>query len=309
MSKRTHKKELERARAKRSAARGKQRRTRIIALVVIAAMALSVFAVAFAARDGSTPSPEVADDPAGDGGDQLFGTEGETEPGSDPDNDSGTAPEGEDAAGEASYDSPQAAEAEPCPTDGEAPEPSLDPYDAAPEMTIDPEATYTATIETTCGTIELALDASAAPATVNNFVVLSRDGYYDGVPFHRVMNGFMVQGGDPTGTGTGCVDPSCDTRLPGYQFEDELQLAEELVAEHGGYPRGTLAMANAGPDTNGSQFFIVQGEPGYPLPPQYAVFGRVTEGMDVVDRIAQGPAEGDLAVDPVRITSVTIEES
>ena len=300
MSKKTHKKELQRARAKRSAARSKQRRTRMIALLVIAAMALSVFAVAFAARDGGTPSPEVADDPGGEGGDQLFGTEGETEPGSDPT--SG------DAQGEPSYDSPQSAEAEPCPTDGDAPEPSLEPYDAAPEMTIDPEATYTATIETTCGTIELTLEASAAPTTVNNFVTLARDGYYDGVPFHRVINGFMVQAGDPTGTGTGCVDPSCDTRLPGYQFEDELQLAEELTAEHGGYPRGTVAMANAGPDTNGSQFFIVQGDPGYPLPPQYAAFGTVVEGMDVVDRIAQGPAEGDLAIDPVRITGITIQE-
>ena len=301
MSKRTHKKELERARAKRRAERQHHRRTRIIALVVIAAMALSVFAVAFFAGDGDTPTPEVTD-PAG----EAFGTEGETEPGTSDATEAGTEPGA--AATEASYADPQPVEAEPCPTGGEAPEPSLEPYESAPETTIDPEATYTATIETTCGTIELALDAAAAPQTVNNFVTLARDGYYDGVPFHRVINGFMIQGGDPTGTGTGCVDAECSTQLPGYTIPDELDRAQALTEEHGGYPRGTLAMANTGqPDTGGAQFFIVQGEPGYPLPPQYAVFGEVTEGMDVVDRIAQGPAEGDLAIDPVRITGITIE--
>ncbi|MBW3659866.1 MAG: peptidylprolyl isomerase, partial [Actinobacteria bacterium] len=158
-------------------------------------------------------------------------------------------------------------------------------------MTIDTSATYRATVETTCGTVVLELAASEAPTTVNNFVFLAEDGYYDGVPFHRVINGFMIQGGDPTGTGHGNGG-----QFPGYTFEDELSYAEEVVSAAGGYPRGSLAMANAGADTNGSQFFIVQAEPGYPLPPQYTLFGEVTEGMDVVDRIAQGPAEGDQAI-------------
>lgn len=167
-----------------------------------------------------------------------------------------------------------------------------------------------ATLVTTCGDIVLTLDAAAAPATVANFVALAEDGYYDGVGFHRVIDEFMIQGGDPTGSGNGCVDqtdPSCAERLPGYTFGDELELAEEVVATSGGYPRGTLAMANAGPDTNGSQFFIVQATPGYGLPPAYAVFGQVESGMDVVDRIAQGPTDGQLAVDPVRIVEVDVQ--
>lgn len=117
----------------------------------------------------------------------------------------------------------------------------------------------------------------------------------------------MIQGGDPTGTGTGCLDDACEQRLPGYTFDDELALAEQLVDASGGYPRGTLAMANSGADTNGSQFFVIQGDNGYPLPPQYAVFGSVVEGMDVVDRIAQGPVDGQLAVDPIIILSVDVQ--
>jgi cyclophilin family peptidyl-prolyl cis-trans isomerase len=310
VSQKHHKKQLDRARAQRhAAAEAKQRRTRIIAIVLIAALALSVFAVALFAGGDDTATPEVADDPEAT---ETLAVPTEDEvPTDDPATDEATTPaDGEtDPAGDdadtsgASYANPQPADAEPCPTDPVAPEPAAEPYDAAPEMTIDPAATYVATVETTCGTIVLELLAAEAPVTVNNFVFLAEDDYYVGVPFHRVINGFMVQGGDPTGTGHGNGG-----EVPGYTFEDELEYAQRVVNEEGGYPRGSLAMANAGPDTNGSQFFIVQATPGYPLPPDYTLFGQVTEGMDVVDRIAQGPAEGDQAVDPVRIVDITIEE-
>ena len=167
-------------------------------------------------------------------------------------------------------------------------------YDSPPEMQIDASKDLTATIETTEGTIEVELFAEGSPRTVNNFVFLARDGFYDGVIFHRVIEGFMVQGGDPQGTGTGG---------PGYRFEDELEVAEEH-----GYTRGTLAMANAGPDTNGSQFFIMHQDNA--LPPNYSVFGQVTDGIDVVDAIATTQTDGrDRPVEEVRITGITVNES
>lgn len=143
-------------------------------------------------------------------------------------------------------------------------------YDSPPPMQLDDGGDYAATIETSEGTIEVDLFQDGSPTAVNNFVFLAEDGFYDGVVFHRVIEDFMVQGGDPDGTGRGG---------PGYRFEDELDLARER-----GYPRGTLAMANAGPDTNGSQFFIVHRD--VDLPPDYTVFGEVTDGLDVVDAIA-----------------------
>jgi cyclophilin family peptidyl-prolyl cis-trans isomerase len=127
-----------------------------------------------------------------------------------------------------------------------------------------------ATLHTSEGAIELELYPEAAPKTVENFEKLSRDGFYEGVIFHRVIPDFMIQGGDPTGTGTGG---------PGYEFEDEFN--EHRVT------RGALAMANAGPNTNGSQFFIVTAEEASWLDGKHTVFGRVTAGMDVVDRISQ----------------------
>lgn len=160
-------------------------------------------------------------------------------------------------------------------------------YAAPPAMTIDPAKGYRATIATDRGDIVVDLDASAAPVTVNNFVTLARDGYYDGVTFHRVIANFMIQGGDPTGTGSGG---------PGYQFDDETA-GNPLRHE-----RGVISMANAGTrmgkGTNGSQFFITHG-PQPHLDGKHTVFGRVTSGMDVVDAIRQGDA----------MTSVTIEET
>jgi cyclophilin family peptidyl-prolyl cis-trans isomerase len=165
-------------------------------------------------------------------------------------------------------------------------------YPAAPDLTIDLDTTYGATLHTSKGDITVELYASDAPQTVNNLVFLGRDGYYDGVIFHRVVPGFVIQGGDPTGTGRGG---------PGYQFRDEFH-------DKTSYGRGTLAMANAGPNTNGSQFFICLDDVG--LPNAYTIFGRVTDGMDVVDAIAADPiGAGDRPADPVVIESVEITES
>jgi cyclophilin family peptidyl-prolyl cis-trans isomerase len=167
-------------------------------------------------------------------------------------------------------------------------------YSAPPEMVIDPAKTYTATIRTNHGDITAKLFADEAPNTVNNFVFLAREGFYDDVIFHRVISGFMIQGGDPTGTGTGG---------PGYRFADELDAARSR-----GYKMGTLAMANAGPNTNGSQFFIMHQD--YGLPPQYNVFGKATDGLDVVDAIATTTtSRGDRPVEDVIIHGVDIEES
>ncbi len=167
-------------------------------------------------------------------------------------------------------------------------------WSAPPAMAIDPQKQYRATIRTTLGWMQAELFAAEAPVTVNNFVFLARQGYYDGVTFHRVIKGFMAQTGDPTGTGTGG---------PGYRFQDEP------VAR--AYERGTLAMANAGPNTNGSQFFIVQQD--YPLPPSYTIFGKVSEGIETLDKIADvptGPGRGgpNTPRTEIRITAIEIDE-
>jgi cyclophilin family peptidyl-prolyl cis-trans isomerase len=165
-------------------------------------------------------------------------------------------------------------------------------YDSAPELTIDLDRTYTASLDTNHGEIVIEFDPVRSPTTVNNFVFLAREGFYDGVVFHRVISGFMIQGGDPTGTGRGG---------PGYRFRDELE-------GPGSYQRGTVAMANAGPHTNGSQFFICHSDVG--LPHSYTIFGRVTSGLDTVDSIAASPTDGnDRPYDDVVINKVTITES
>ena len=142
------------------------------------------------------------------------------------------------------------------------------PYSASPPMTIDAKKKYAATLETSKGTVAVELFASEAPNTVNNFVFLARDGFYDQTTFHRVVKDFMIQGGDPKGDGTGG---------PGYKFADEKVTRD--------YKRGIVAMANSGPDTNGSQFFIMHAD--YPLPKNYVIFGRVVSGIEVVDKIAE----------------------
>lgn len=152
-------------------------------------------------------------------------------------------------------------------------------YSKPPEMQIETNRIYKATLKTNKGDIRLELNPAEAPVTVNNFVTLARDGFYDGVTFHRVVPGFVIQGGDPTGNGTGG---------PGYRFKDEPVKRP--------YRAGTLAMANAGPNTNGSQFFIcLEDQPT--LPPSYTIFGDTVAGMDVVRNIRVGDV----------IQSVTIE--
>jgi peptidylprolyl isomerase len=172
-----------------------------------------------------------------------------------------------------------------------------DKYDAAPDLKLDPKETYVVKLETTKGDFEIAVDQKAAPIAAANFVFLVQEGYYDGVPFHRVIKDFMVQTGDPTGTGTGG---------PGYELTDD--------PVKGDYDRGTVAMANAGPDTGGSQFFIVHGTTvDQTLPKDYVIFGSVDEeGMKVVDKIASvevttGPSgEPSSPVEPVNITRATL---
>ena len=152
-------------------------------------------------------------------------------------------------------------------------------YNAPPQMQIETNRTYHVVIKTNKGDIQLELNPAEAPMTVNNFVALARDGYYDGVTFHRVVPRFVIQGGDPTGTGSGG---------PGYQFQDE--------AVKRPYKAGTVAMANAGPHTNGSQFFIcLEDQPG--LPPNYTIFGDTVAGMDVVRNIRVGDVMQSVTVE------------
>ena len=164
-------------------------------------------------------------------------------------------------------------------------------WDAPPANLIDAAKRYTARVETSAGAFEVELYPGEAPLAVNSFVCLARAGYYDGVVFHRILPGFVVQGGDPTGTGRGG---------PGYRFADEPVTRP--------YEVGTLAMANSGPDTNGSQFFVVLEGGGARLSPDYTVFGRVTSGMDVVAGMA-GAAIEPPTPSPYRIQTVTITEA
>ena len=164
-------------------------------------------------------------------------------------------------------------------------------YTSAPAQTVDATKKYTASIDTSAGTMTAELFPADAPRTVNNFVFLAREGFYNGVIFHRVIKGFMIQGGDPTGTGTGG---------PGYKFADEPVKRR--------YSRGTLAMANAGPNTNGSQFFVMHAD--YALPPSYTIFGKLSAGEDVVDAIATAlTGSGDRPLKPVSITGIAITEA
>lgn len=165
-------------------------------------------------------------------------------------------------------------------------------WSQAPAMEIDPSKSYTAIIHTDKGDMTIQLHAEQVPKTVNNFVFLARQGFYDGTIFHRVIDNFMVQGGDPTGTGSGG---------PGYRFEDEFH--PELRHNE----RGVLSMANAGPGTNGSQFFITHGATPH-LDDKHSVFGQLTEGEDVFMSIpTRDPNQAD--EDAVTLTSISIEEA
>ena len=178
-----------------------------------------------------------------------------------------------------------------CPNaDGSSPQQRK--FDGPPPMCIDAEKTYTAEMVTSHGSMTISLDPVQAPKTVNNFVFLARYHYFDGLGFHRVVPGFVLQGGCPEGSGRGG---------PGYRFEDELP-------KPGRYELGSLAMANAGPNTNGSQFFIISGPSGVRLPPQYSLFGKVVKGMETVEAIDKlGKGDGPPS-EKVTIESVTITE-
>ena len=166
------------------------------------------------------------------------------------------------------------------------------------DMQIDSSKTYTARLETSHGTVDMELLANDAPNAVNNFVSLAREGFFDGTPFHRIVKGFVVQGGDPTGTGSGG---------PGYSFADE-----PITKSYG---RGMVAMANAGPNTNGSQFFICLADLSGSLPKNYTIFGTVTKGLETVDAMASvhvkrgSGGEMSSPTEPVTLDKVTVTES
>jgi cyclophilin family peptidyl-prolyl cis-trans isomerase len=169
-------------------------------------------------------------------------------------------------------------------------------YDKQPEMNINTNSSYTAVIKTNLGDMTVEFFTDDAPITVNNFISLSKDGYYDNVIFHRVISGFMIQGGDPSGTGHGDYG-----KYPGYKFDDELNNQRP-------YEKGILAMANAGPNTNGSQFFIMHVD--YPLPYSYTIFGQVVDGFDVIDKIASVETDSaDKPTSDVVISTVEITEN
>ena len=163
-------------------------------------------------------------------------------------------------------------------------------YENSPNLILDPTMKYSATIETAQGTMTAELFPAEVPITVNNFVFLAREGFYEDGCFHRIISGFMIQGGCPKGDGTGG---------PGYRFQDEAVTRS--------YTKGTLAMANAGPNTNGSQFFIMHGDTG--LPPNYTIFGKLTDGEDVLDKIASSPTvSNDRPAERRPIHNITIHE-
>ncbi len=164
-------------------------------------------------------------------------------------------------------------------------------YASPPDLAVDLDKAYSAILHTNHGDITIEFDAARSPITVNNWLFLAGEGFYDGVIFHRVVPGFVIQGGDPTSTGRGG---------PGYKFRDELE-------GDGSYARGTVAMANAGPNTNGSQFFICLDDVS--LPHAYTIFGQVTDGMDAVDSIAAAPRSGERPIEDCVISSVEIRES
>ena len=257
-NKRTRQRQLQKLAERRAAERARQRRNRIIVGVLVGALALGGIALATMAFLGGDEQEERARPEAG------------PSPSQSPEGTGDVACDAEvpEVAGE---EKPQ--------------------FDQAPEMQIDQNADYTATMQTSCGTIELELYAKETPVTVNSFVFLARQGFFDGLTFHRVVPDFVIQGGDPAGDGTGG---------PGYQFENEE--VEGLDFDR----PGLLAMANSGPDTNGSQFFITLA-PTPNLDEGYTLFGEVTEGMEAVNEIASyGQGDGPPSK-TVYIEKVTID--
>ena len=258
MSQKQHKKQLDRARTKRQSSRLDRRRSRNRIVILV-----MVFLMAFSLIAGAVAS--------------LF-------------------------AGSETVEAPPPDEVADAPDDPldalPGVEELVDPDDPPFELVAGPGTQPQAVLETDLGPITVELDPDAAPLATNSFLDLAEQGFFDDVVFHRVIEEFVIQGGDPTGTGTGG---------PGYRFPDELEAAEQLVEAEGGYPRGTLARANSGPDTNGSQFFIVHGEL-IELPPLYTVFGQVVDGLEVVDAIATTQTDPtDRPVEAISMSEVRVE--
>ena len=260
-NKRTRQRQLDKLAARRAAERAKKRRNRIIAGVVAVAVGLGGVGLAAAVFLGGD------DEPANSAGGPTPG----------PTTSPATQPAGGVACGGT----------EPKNAGEEKPN-----YKEQPEMQIDTSKDYTAVMQTSCGTIEVELFAKETPITVNNMVTLARDGFYDGLTFHRVIPGFMAQGGDPQGDGTGG---------PGYEFEDEI--VDSLTFTE----PGLLAMANSGPGTNGSQFFITVA-PTEHLNGLHTIFGRVTKGMDALKEIEAVGSQSGTPAQQVYIEKLTIEE-
>ena len=269
--------------------RVQKRRTTIrrgVTLVILVGVALGIYALV---SGGGSNSPKAA----GHGGTTTSTSSSTT---------STTATSTTVASGQATADQVSAAAG--CPSDPSTPLKKTS-YKSAPAMTIDTTKTYTATVKTDVGTFVITLDAKEAPIAVNSFVFLAEHDFFNCVIFHRVIPGFVVQGGDPTGTGTGG---------PGYQFTESGPAKAANPADQ--YPLGSVAMANSNspsttkPTTNGSQFFIVTGSQGESLPPDYVLFGQVTSGMNVVDQISNdGSAQGVPPTITHRMLSVTIADS
>ena len=251
----------------------------VLAAGLLGILALTVAGCNFIPTPGaSEEAPAAAATPTGGGG--------ESPPAQAP-ADSAASNTGADAAA-----NPTDVSAAPSPTVLVEQGQSIKQWASPPAMAIDPSASYTAVLHTSAGDITVELLAAEAPNTVNNFVFLAREGFYNSVIFHRTIPGFMVQGGDPTGSGGGG---------PGYRFADEPVQRP--------YSRGVMAMANAGPNTNGSQFFLMHAD--YPrLPPNYTIFGQAVAGLETIDAIATAPThasgEGSTPVNPVVIQSVEI---
>ncbi len=260
----------------------------VIALLVVgvAAAALLLSLTGGGDDDTATTSADTAD--SGGSGDSAPAATASTAPVNDAPAVSAPAP------GASSTGTPE------CPAEDGSAERTTS-FGEAPPTCIDDTKTYTATMETTLGTITAELDPALAPATVNNFVFLARYHYYDGVPFHRIIQGFVIQGGDAVGDPLG-------TGGPGYTIAEELPTVE---GDAKAYEVGSLAMANTGQaSSTGSQFFVVTGQNGVNLPPQYSLFGKVTGGMDVVSAIESLPTNvEDYPTQEIYITKVTIAES
>jgi cyclophilin family peptidyl-prolyl cis-trans isomerase len=264
----------------------------VVLVVLIGGLALISFATGgddeaetteAGAEDASTSSDDAtADDSSSDDSASEAGD--------------GGSDDATDNAGSDTEESAPAPGPDECPAeDGSSPR--VLAFDAAPPTCIDPAASYTALFDTNLGQITVALDAQKAPNTVNNFVYLARYHYYDGVAFHRIIKDFMIQGGDATGDPPG-------TGGPGYTIEEEVPQAGE-------YKVGSIAMAKrSAPGTTGAQFFIVTGPNGEALPPQYSLFGEVTEGLDVVKAIEDLPTDAsDYPTEDIIINSITITEA